>query len=240
MKSIYASKLYKASTRKDRIHAALMAPGNLSLVQQLAESLDEEYQKPENLGLEENKPKEEADTSPAAEDFISDEEVDPEKDLMTVDDVKNRLSYTPHSKPSSSSSDGAPAEPDKEKPEPDTSELIPDSPMTEEPKPEPAVENKKEDVESTTLADVTILKGTLNSREDTAGVTRVAQKENEVWIYYKDDVNLNNVMTEVIEYIMNSGWESFEFNRLARSDNAIVFEVTNMHRDAQVLNLIQA
>ena len=43
MKAIFASKLYKASSRKDRIQAALNSLGNSELVQQLASSLDEEY-----------------------------------------------------------------------------------------------------------------------------------------------------------------------------------------------------
>lgn len=233
MKSIYASKLYRASTRKDRIQAALIAPGNLALVQQLADSLDDEYQTPKNLGLD-SKP-EEQDTQSKSDNLISDEEINPETDLVTMDDLANSLKSGAKPHPSSSHSDASPSSEPKEhedKPETDTSELIPDSLMTEE---EPAkkvtkIEKKEEPAEAstkitaTTVSDLNILKATLNDREDLAGVARIAEKDNEIWIYYKDEVNLNNIMTDVIEFLMNTkDYESFEFNRLARSDNAIVF-----------------
>ena len=219
MKSIYASKLYQASKRKDRIHAALLAPTNLELVQQLAKDLDDEYQVPENFGLEEeSKSEQTSDEDVNFDDFIVDEDIDPDKDLMSMDDLKT-------TKPSSSPKHSAPAksspstsEPPKEAPKADTSELMPESPANEK---EPTAASTQ--VKAATIPDLNLLKNTLNSREDVAGVTRIAQKENEIWIYYNDDVNLNNIMTDVIEYLMNFGGEDFEFNRLARSDNAIVF-----------------
>lgn len=236
MKSIFASKLYKSSSRKERIQAALAAPGNLGLVQQLAESLDEEYQTPENLGVPEQ----------PEDSLIVDEEIDPEKDLVSIDDIdegdsekksspKRHASFS-HSTPPSPSKGTEGEEPKHE--DVDTSELIPDSPATEE-KPEKKEEPAEASTKVTATTDVRInpvpaeaidlnvLKATLNSREDTAGVTRVAEKENEIWIYYKDEINLNNIMTDVIEFIMNTAeYKCFTFNRLARSDNAIVFVTT--------------
>jgi len=217
MKSIYASKLYQASKRKDRIHAALLAPGNLTLVQQLAEDLDEEYQVPQNLGLEEeSKEESEQEGAPGFDEFIVDEDINPETDLMTMDDVKTTK---PASSPKHSNSKkedvGAP-EPPKEKA--DTSELIPESPANEK---EPAAASTQ--VKANTLSDLNLLKSTLNSREDVAGVIRIAEKENELWIYYNDDVNLNDIMVNVIEYLADTENGQVEFNRLARSDNAIVF-----------------
>ena len=218
MKSIYASKLYQASKRKDRIHAALLAPGNLTLVQQLAEDLDEEYQVPQNLGLEEESKEEPEKSSDEAnfDDFIVDEDINPETDLMTMDDVKT-------TKPSSSPKHSAPKKTDVGAPEPpkekaDTSELIPESPANEK---EPAAASTQ--VKANTLSDLNLLKNTLNSREDVAGVIRIAEKENELWIYYNDDVNLNDIMVNVIEYLADTENGQVEFNRLARSDNAIVF-----------------
>ena len=224
MNSIFASKLYKSSTRKDRIHAAMLAPGNLNLVQQLADSLDEEYKTPENLGLE-TQTEEQDQQSEETNDLFVDEDIDPEKDLVTVDDLASKMAGGGghHSAPSHSSPSEPSEEGDSDKPDTDTSDLMPDSPMTEEPKKteEPAEASTK--ITSCTCVDLNIVKGTLNSREDLAGVTRVAEKENEIWIYYNDDVNLNNIMTDVIEHLMTSGYNYFEFNRLARSDNAIVF-----------------
>lgn len=236
MKSIFASKLYRASSRKDRIQAALLSPSNLALVQQLADSLDEEYQTPENLGIDVHEQEEQND-----QDFMVDEEVNPETDLVTMDDLADSMKGgSPHSSApshSSSSSGSEPSEGLEEKPESDNSELMPDSPMTDESdnsssnkvtkvekQGEPAEASTK--VTASTVCDLNILKSTLNNREDLAGVNRIAEKDNEVWIYYKDEINLNNIMTDVIEFLMNTKeYESFEFNRLARSDNAIVFDV---------------
>jgi hypothetical protein len=69
------------------------------------------------------------------------------------------------------------------------------------------------------------IKGTLNVRQDTAGVNRVQIKNDELWIYYNDDINLNNVMANVIGVLNTANYSYFEFNRLARTDNAIVFTV---------------
>lgn len=68
------------------------------------------------------------------------------------------------------------------------------------------------------------IKGLLNSREDTAGVERLGFKDDsEFWIYYNDDVNLNSVMSKVIDLMFAAGYTMLTFNRLARSNNAIVF-----------------
>lgn len=240
MNAIFASKLYKASTRKDRIHAAMLAQNNLALVQQLADSLDEEFKTPENFGVEE---KEEENTS-VESDLFEDEEIDPEKDLVTVDDLAKEMksghsSLTPSSHGSETTlvSDNSK---DESESETDTSDLMPDSPMTEETKAEPAKEEKPTEASTKVTSstevqinpvpaeaiDLNVLKATLNNRSDLAGVSRVAQKENEIWIYYNDEVNLNSIMTDVIEFLMNTTeYKTFIFNRLARSDNAIVFVI---------------
>jgi len=81
----------------------------------------------------------------------------------------------------------------------------------------------------TTLDDLVseceIIKGTLNAREDTKGVNRLQVKEDELWIYYNDDVNLNDTMVEVIGVLNSTGYTYLKFNRLARSNNAIVFDI---------------
>lgn len=224
MESIYSSKLYKASKRKDRIKAAMLAPGNVSLVQQLAEDLDEEYKVPENFGIE---PEEKEESSAENNDLIVDEDIDLENDLVTIDDLGGAAKGSGSSrsgKGSSPKSSSSPKGEDKEPKEDDVAkDAIPDSPMTEEPAEASTNTKGSTSITAASIADLNILKGTLNSREDTSGVTRVAEKENEIWIYYNDDVNLNNIMTEVIEFLLTSGYEQYEFNRLARSDNAIVF-----------------
>jgi len=68
------------------------------------------------------------------------------------------------------------------------------------------------------------LKGHLNLREETKGVNRIQIKEKELWVYYNDDVNLNDRMTPVLELLNAATYTYLQFNRLARSDNAIVFD----------------
>ena len=142
-------------------------------------------------------------------------------ETSTSDDKKSASAPKHEPEPS-----GKPEPPEGDKPSSDVSELMPESPANES-NPEPPEASTevpaKEKVTAATILDLTSLKATLNSREETTGVTRIAEKENEIWIYYNDDTNLNEIMTDVIEYLMNNGYESFEFNRLARSDNAIVF-----------------
>lgn len=73
--------------------------------------------------------------------------------------------------------------------------------------------------------------GMLNSKDDTSGVIRVNAKNNEVWIHYNDSVNLNDVMVSVIEQLNRPGYTYLEFNRLARSENAVVFVVLREDTD---------
>lgn len=70
------------------------------------------------------------------------------------------------------------------------------------------------------------LKGALNLQDSTAGVLRVQVKKDELWIYYDDSINLNSIMNPVLEYLNSASYNYLEFNRLARSDNAIVFEIS--------------
>ena len=80
--------------------------------------------------------------------------------------------------------------------------------------------------------EVESIKGTLNTKDDTSGVSRVGVKDDkEVWVYYNDSVNLNDVMVPVIEQMNASGYNYLEFNRLARSDNAVVFVVLREDTD---------
>lgn len=82
----------------------------------------------------------------------------------------------------------------------------------------------------TTLEDVVsecdTIQGTLNAREDTKGASRMQVKDSELWIYYSDDTNLNDIMISVIEVLNSTGYTYLAFSRLARSNNAIVFDIS--------------
>lgn len=69
------------------------------------------------------------------------------------------------------------------------------------------------------------IKSLLNMSADTSGVTRVSIRDNELWIYYNDKTNLNNVMSLAIDALMAASYYYLEFNRLARTDNAMVFQI---------------
>ena len=235
MKSIYSSKLYIASKRKSQIRAAMLSASNLALAQQIADDLDDQYKTRENLGLPEKETKVKKDNF---DDLMVNEEINPESDLVKVDDLDtgSRPSSRPSAPHRTPSHEGPEDEPEHNNE--DVSELIPESPANEvQPKEEKTVEESTQITSSTVVespekvVNLNILKGDLNAVNETAGVSRIQKKENEIWIYYKDEVNLNNIMTDVIELVTESEFAGLEFNRLARSDNAIVFEVVEQSLD---------
>ena len=65
----------------------------------------------------------------------------------------------------------------------------------------------------------------MNSKEDTAGVQRITVDDKELWIYYEDKVNIGDIMVNVIEALNASAYTYLSFSRLARSNNAIVFDI---------------
>lgn len=233
MKAIFSSTIYRASTpqQQAKIRAALADPVNVELVQQLRSYLDEPYQSaafvdpPEVTDMEQ---KSSISNEPAADN------VDMEQDISDVPEVKA---------PRSVSHQSAQTEtlPNMEPPSNDTSEE--DEVRDSSPQPESdagstdSVDTEDQNVETSTSVnsseschtDVSSLldplKGSLNSRQDTCGVNRIIKRNDELWVYYDDKVNLNNVMGPVLELVNALGYSNLEFNRLARSDNAIVFQV---------------
>lgn len=206
LQAIYSSKLFLASKRQSAIRDKIEAASNTELVQQLIRDLDDEYQTLDNVAPEllDNNKKDVSDKS-------SDNDVD-------IDiDVDNQSS----DKGSSSPSIGQPIDFNDSESSSDESIELNDDTADDEP---------SEAIEQSTRVDVLsidVVKGTLNHHDNTAGVSRIEKKDNEIWIYYNDDVNLNNVMTDVIELLNNAGYTYLSFNRLARSHNAMVFELTD-------------
>ena len=225
LQRIYSSKLYVTSTRKDRIHAAIQDPINAELVQQLSEYLDDTAQIELKQAIEEEEA-EAADATPATNSGASGSD--------------DSFAPTPSGGGSHSSFTGDVFKDfggDDFEGEEEVSEDISVEDDTE-PAPEVPVEestkvtgkpitaacqlwNTFDDV----VSDCETIKGTLNSREDTTGVNRLQVKDSELWIYYNDDANLNDKMVEVIEALNALGYTYLTFNRLARSNNAIVFDI---------------
>lgn len=252
MKYIYASKLYKASKHKDKIHSAINDPLNVELVQQLKEYLDEP---------------EEAEVETKVPEVSEVEDKSNSEDTSTRKNKSSGVSVTKSSSPTStspSSGDNSEAESDKESSESkeekpvkqeseDNKQDAPEmkksrsfhSPKKSESKDENSTESNVEEsvtVESATVLyqqpiqaghcchgdfiDPDAIKGTLNVREDTKGVSRIFIKDDELWIYYQDKINLNSVMEPVIAVLNGTGFTNLEFNRLARTENAIVFQIS--------------
>ena len=221
LQRIYSSKLYLTSSRKDKIHAAMQDPINAELVQQLSDYLDDTAQA-------------ELDQAIAQEE--AEEQATDNADNTSVAPASS--GSTPA--PSGGSHSAFSGDVFKDFGGDDLGgEDIPMDEGAEEPAPEaPVEESTKTPGKSitaataiiwTTLDDVVndceTIKGTLNVREETNGVSRLQVKDNELWIFYNDDANLNDKMVEVIEVLNASGYTYLKFNRLARSNNAIVFDI---------------
>lgn len=221
---IIGSKLYKSSKRKNAILNAIQDPKNAGLLTQLAEYLDEQYQTPENL---EGKP--EVNEAPEGEE--GGESIRPSEgggagggggaiaglgegmSLMDTPETEEDLDALMQEE--GGSDEGANLEGD------DGYEPVDDT-VEESTQ---VTKRKITACEDITTDQLESLKSSLNLVEETKGVTRISIKNNELWLYYNDDINLNNIMTDVIESVSSLGIDWAEFNRLARSDNAIVFEI---------------
>ena len=221
LKRIYASKLYVTSSRKDRIHAAIQDPVNAELVQQLSEYLDDDAKIQLNRVKAEIKEEEEAEEAEEAGGGVS-----PSGD-----------SFSPSGGGAPSHFSGSAVDDFGDDEFSDGEFDMPEDVGGDEPAPDAVEESKQVKGKSinatsliwTSVEDATkecdIIQGTLNAREDTKGVTRLQVKDNELWIYYNDDVNLNDTMIAVIEVLNSTGYTYLAFSRLARSNNAIVFDI---------------
>lgn len=224
--AIMASKLFRSSTRKADILAAIDDPINVELVEQLDEYIGDEYKDLLKPQREETKPKESEETT--------------ELDEGTGEETGGEF------KPSNGiPAPGSRPTPLAEKHKDELEDLDGEAPeFTEED------EEEKKSAESSTkasgskvVAETTLvnpninldpslrniageIKGYLNALNTTAGVARVNVKGDELWVYYNDDINLNNVMSAAIESLSAANYQYLVFNRLARTDNAIVFTLS--------------
>lgn len=221
--SIFASKLYRSSKYKDKIQSAINNPINAELVQQLREYLDEDYVDTQHVDLDNHSN-------------------GPIKPKSTIGDSISKSSES--NAPSSAHFDSSPSTPsagqstETSDDEDSDNENLDSSDISTETVEEPTHSSKSTVSAQTVLYrpsticiedipdSVELIKGTLNSRDDTSGVARILCKDSELWVYYNDNVNLNNVMGPVIEVLNASGYTYLDFNRLARTDNAIVFQIS--------------
>lgn len=226
MSIIATSKMYKSSNRKSSIMAAIKNTVNMQLVEQLNEYVGEDYQ----YLLDDN-------TADLQDDVSTDVEEDGLEDTADTSSQED----------SGSSPSPAPARQPLHEKYADELQEFPDIPEDQpsepvEPEPESAdastnVSDKPimadtsviQEESSVTLAGIAgEIKGILNSRNETNGVARVSvKKADEVWIFYNDSINLNTVMEPVIRILAAASYHYLDFNRLARTENAIVFTINS-------------
>ena len=227
--AIMASKMFKASPRQKEILAAIDDIANVELVQQLDEYLDDEF-----ITMKYG-----TDTSTDAE--YTDEAIDNEPGIDEAPEDTSAPSFnrptgspakfTPHDESLMDKHGEELEELENEAPELEKSSDEPEEPTASVKAKGTAkivaneIVNPFVDLYASLTGIANEIKGTLNVRQDTAGVNRVQIKNDELWIYYNDDINLNNVMANVIGVLNSANYSYFEFNRLARTDNAMVFTV---------------
>ena len=228
--AIFASKLYQASSRKDRIHSAYMNPLNAELVQQIDSYVSPKYQK--LLEPEEQEPADSQNLDTAD----------------TGEDDGRSSSGSSYSGGGGSSFSGGgvpgmitdePADSSVDDIETEDVDVEPSGEESFEPQEDESVEQSTVIASSCTEKDAALevdtIKGSLNVKAETSGVTRVRVKDKELWIYYQDSINLNSVMPDVIDTMNALGYTYLEFSRLARTDNAIVFDIYESMQPIQPL-----
>lgn len=93
-----------------------------------------------------------------------------------------------------------------------------DFPETDEPQPDNI------DSEDPTVDDTDRLEAALNGNSNTQGVIRCAEKDDEVWVYYNDDINISKILPDIMDELDANNITDMSFSRIARSNNAIVFD----------------
>lgn len=78
--------------------------------------------------------------------------------------------------------------------------------------------------EDPTVDDIDRLEAALNGNSNTQGVIRCAEKDDEIWVYYNDDINISKILPDIMDELDASNITDISFSRIARSSNAIVFD----------------
>lgn len=229
MTSIFESKIFASLSqeRKDKIRAAYLNPVNVELVQQLSSYLDEPIEEkiPEVAnkgGTEPTGNENESFEDTSFESRESHTSSHTSKTLPSMNKLSDKLEDEERFTEEPVSNTESKNQPTKEEPEPSVEPIVEPSQTSDIDKTEASIDIKA--CCNIPQVDLDTIKGTLNTREETTGVTQIRRRENEIWIYYGDKVNLNNILPSTIDIITYID-PRLEFNRLARSNNAIVFEL---------------
>lgn len=218
LKYIYGCKMFRSSSRKNHIKANIANPINVELVQQIEDLTDDND--------------EDRVTTPPSE--VSSDKTKERKILKGPSSSPSGGSYSPSFHDNSEPSGEDIFIPDDENSD-DSVDSIDSEQLDEPSKSDDTIDDKSSDdeVESSEAItavvedelDINQLKSILNDSSSlTYGVSRISERKNEVWVYYNDDINLNPMLSDIIYAVESSKFKNLEFNRIARSDNAVVFE----------------
>ena len=228
--AIMASKMFKASPRQKEILAAIDSEDNVELIQQLDEYLDDEYQ----ILKQASETQFSEETSDTIEDAPDIQDTPDDSSAPSRSSRPSPAKFTPNNESLMDKHGDELEELENDVPDIENGSDEPEKPE----EPNASVQAKGKPIVADTIVNPFVdlyaslngianeIKGTLNARQDTIGVNRVQIKNDELWIYYNDDINLNNVMANVINLLNAANYKYFEFNRLARTDNAIVFTIS--------------
>lgn len=211
---VLSSSLFAVSTKKSKIMAALMNPLNAELIQQSVSDLPDDTVA--KLNESDNQEPNKDGASPASEGTKS----------ITSDPKPIKFKVAEHAI------------------EKDTAALEDDDSSKDS---DNSIETNPVDVTSSVSVDCVVLdaeviKSTLNSRDDTCGVVSIALKDSgasELWIYYDDETNLNDTIYAVVSVFNSCGYNMLKFNRLARSNNAIVFDILEIKQPIKSIVEVQ-
>lgn len=220
---IFASKLFKASSRQDKIRSAIENPINAKLVKQIVNYVDPQYKQYTENGED---AKEDA-FKDAQEEFMNNETSE-DADFESESSTR----YMPRMSSGANGRFDAPQDTLKQ----DFDDTFKDSGSDAETV-EPTVNDDEvsESVKIDSVVDtdnslssdeLDSIKDSLENSPSTSGVARVQLKDegSELWVYYNDKTNLNSIMENVIS-VLDKTYKFLDFNRLARTDNAIVFTI---------------
>lgn len=230
-----SSELFKSSKNKSKILSTISNPINKELVKQLesyvkvSDLTDEDNSEGSNLddSTESNSSYPEVNTNDtSSEDTHKSEQTHTSNPASFVPNDSYDTSETDDSEETSSEGSG-----EDNNTEDDSSDEFDSNDVNE------STSTNKTEIKSSTYVTADIvakavneLPGALNLSDDTKGVDYAAFKTNannanEVWIYYDSEVDVSKILSNVVTYLLSSGYYYLQFNRVSRDDNALVFVV---------------
>lgn len=235
MSLIMSSELFKSSKNKSKILSTISNPINKELVKQL-----ESYVKVSDLTEDDNsegsKLDDSTESNPSHQEINTDDTSSEDTQKSEQTHTSNPASFVPNDSYDNSETDDS---------EEASSEGSDEDNNTEDESSDDSGSNdvneststNKTEIKSSTYVTADIvakavneLPGALNLSDDTKGVDYAAFKTNannanEVWIYYDSEVDVSKILSNVVTYLLSSGYYYLQFNRVSRDDNALVFVV---------------